>query len=178
LDAVSTIVIRVPRLAERLDDLPMLAQYFVESCNRASGKQVGSIRSEALDLLALYSWPGQLDELRDVIAAAHRGCKSHEISAADLPATIHHASQAAARIRRRPERIVLDELLARIEREAIVRALAQAGGNKSEAAELLGMTRPRLYRRLVQLGLASESAAETEPAGPEFIEHEPGDDPS
>jgi DNA-binding NtrC family response regulator len=78
---------------------------------------------------------------------------------------LHHASHAAAHVRRQPERIVLDELLASIEKEAIVRALAQAGGNKTQAAELLGMTRPRLYRRLVQLGLA----------GPEFIETEPTD---
>ena len=55
---------------------------------------------------------------------------------------------------------MLDEFLASIEREVVERALAQAGGNKTAAAELLGMTRPRLYRRLVQLGLVSESTIE------------------
>ena len=55
---------------------------------------------------------------------------------------------------------VLDEFMASIEREVIERAMSQAGGNKTAAAELLGMTRPRLYRRLVQLGLVSESAIE------------------
>jgi DNA-binding NtrC family response regulator len=165
-DAVSTIAIYVPRLSERLEDLPILAQVFLEASNRNNGKQIGSVRSEAIDLLALYSWPGELDELREVIAAAHRSCNTHEITPADLPAVIHHASRSAARARRQPERIVLDELLANIEKEAIVRALAQAGGNKTEAAALLGMTRPRLYRRLVQLGLA----------GPEFIERDPNDE--
>jgi DNA-binding NtrC family response regulator len=165
-DAVSTIAICVPRLSERLEDLPILAQVFLEASNRNSGKQVGSVRSEAIDLLALYSWPGELDELREVITAAHRSCNTHEITPADLPAVIHHASKSASRARRQPERIVLDELLANIEKEAIVRALAQAGGNKTEAAALLGMTRPRLYRRLVQLGLA----------GPEFIERDPNDE--
>ena len=165
-DAVSTIAIYVPRLSERLEDLPILAQVFLEASNRNSGKQVGSVRSEAIDLLALYSWPGELDELREVITAAHRSCNTHEITPADLPAVIHHASKSASRARRQPERIVLDELLANIEKEAIVRALAQAGGNKTEAAALLGMTRPRLYRRLVQLGLA----------GPEFIERDPDDE--
>ena len=168
LDAVSTIAIYVPRLSERLEDLPILAQVFLEAANRSSGKQVGSVRSEATDLLALYSWPGELDELREVIVAAHRACNTHEVTPADLPPVIHHASKSAARARWQPERIVLDELLANIEKEAIVRALAQAGGNKTEAAGLLGMTRPRLYRRLVQLGLA----------GPEFIEREPDDEPS
>ena len=67
---------------------------------------------------------------------------------------------AALPRRAAPERIALDEFMASIEREVIERAMSQAGGNKTAAAELLGMTRPRLYRRLVQLGLVSESAIE------------------
>jgi transcriptional regulator with AAA-type ATPase domain len=176
IDVISTIAIYVPRLVERMEDLPILAQCFLEACNRGSPRQIGSIRREALDRLALYSWPGELAELRQVIAAAHRECASHEIETADLPAVIHHASQAASRATRHPERIVLDELLAKIEKEAIVRALAQAGGNKTEAAELLGMTRPRLYRRLVQLGFDNERTAE-ELDGPEFIERDSEEPP-
>jgi DNA-binding NtrC family response regulator len=177
IEALSTISIQVPRLVDRLEDLPVLAQYFLEACNRGNSKQVGSLRSDALDSLALYSWPGELDQLRETIEAAHAACDSHEISAADLPPTFYHAFRAAKHVRQRPEPIVLDELLATIEKEAIVRALAQAGGNKSEAAALLGMTRPRLYRRLVQLGLAREEVeAEVEfEEAPEFMEHDPMD---
>ena len=173
IDAISTITIRIPRLVDRLEDLPILAQFFLEACNRGSSKQVGSLRPDALDSLALYSWPGELDQLREAIEAAHAACTSHEIAPADLPPIVHHAFRAAAHVRRQPERIVLDELLAAIEKEAIVRALAQAGGNKSEAATLLGMTRPRLYRRLVQLGLAGEGSDDgQQPEPPEFIEHD------
>ncbi len=175
LDAVSTITIHVPRLSERIEDLPILAQCFLEACNRGSDKQVGSLRADALDQLALYVWPGELGELREAIAAAHAACMSHEVTPVDLPAIVHHASQSAVRTRKRPERIVLDELLAQIEREAIVRALAQAAGNKTEAAEFLGMTRPRLYRRMIQLDLASESK-DSEPQLPEFIEQPPSDE--
>jgi transcriptional regulator with PAS, ATPase and Fis domain len=172
LQAISTLTIRIPRLVDRLEDLPVLAQFFVESCNRGNSKQVESLRSEALDSLALYSWPGEIDQLREMIEAAHAACTSHQITVADLPATLFHAARAAAHSRPEAERIVLDELLAAIEREAIVRALSQAGGNKSEAAALLGMTRPRLYRRLVQLGLAGAEPldAATEVELPEFIE--------
>jgi len=175
VNSIATISIRVPRLVDRPEDLPVLAQYFLEACNRGNSKQVGALRPDALDALALYSWPGELDQLRETIEAAHADCQTHEISAADLPATFYHASQAAKHVRQRPEPIVLDELLAAIEKEAIVRALAQASGNKSEAATLLGMTRPRLYRRLIQLGLAREVAGvevEFEEA-PEFVEHDP-----
>ena len=163
LDAVSTMMIRVPSLADRLEDLPLLAQCFVEACNRGNAKQIGVVRSEALDLLRIYRWPGELDELREVIAAAHAACTGHEITATDLPAVAHHAARAAALPRRETERIVLDEFLASIEKELIERALAQAGGNKTEAAQLLGLTRPRLYRRLVQLGLASGPSEDSEP---------------
>jgi DNA-binding NtrC family response regulator len=173
IDAISTITIRVPRLANRIEDLPILSQYFLEACNRNNSKQVGSLQPDALDSLALYSWPGELDQLRDVIEAAHAACASHTIAVTDLPPMFFHALRAATHARRQPERIVLDELLASIEREAIVRALGQTGGNKSEAAALLGMTRPRLYRRLVQLGLAGEDSDAAEPAeSPEFIEHD------
>jgi hypothetical protein len=176
INFIATITITTPRLVERMDDLPILAQCFLEACNRDSGKQVGSLRTDTLDQLALHAWPGELDELRDVIAGAHAACDSHEITPSHLPAVIHHAAQAASRPRKRTERIVLDDLLAQIEREAILRALAQADGNKTEAADLLGMTRPRLYRRLVQLGLVSESK-EPEPQLPEFIEQTSDEEP-
>lgn len=166
LDAISTITIHLPRLKERIEDLPILSQCFLEASNRGRGKQVGSIRADALDLLALYDWPRELDELQEVMAAAHRVCESHEIIPADLPEIIHHARKTASLLRAKTERIVLDELLGAIEKEVIGRALAQAGGNKTEAASLLGMTRPRLYRRLVQLDMITESPAEAEM--PEF----------
>jgi len=156
LAALSTITIDIPPLVERTEDLPLLAQFFLEQANRGSARQVGSVRPDALDLLALHPWPGELDELRSVIAVAHAACRSHEITPADLPAVVHHAAKAAAMPRRTLEPIQLDDLLARIEREIVVQALSQAGHNKSAAAELLGMTRQRLYRRLVQLGLAKE----------------------
>jgi DNA-binding NtrC family response regulator len=171
-NVISTITIDLPRLVDRTEDLPLLAQYFLELANRGNTKQIGSLRADALDLLGLYSWPGELEQLQQVISAAHRTCKSHEITPPDLPAVIHHAVQASARSRRQPEHIVLAELLATIEREAISRALQQAAGNKSEAADLLGMTRPRLYRRLVQLGLAGDDTQQSDER-PEFIERQP-----
>ncbi len=163
-DLVSTITIRLPRLADRPEDLPILAQSFLESCNRGSAQQVGAVRPEALELLALYAWPGELDELRRVIVDAHEACDSHEIRPVDLPAVIHHAARAASLPRRQQERIALDQFIAEIERELVVRALDQAGGNKTEAARLLGVSRPRLYRRLEQLGLAGEADTPDQPS--------------
>ena len=75
------------------------------------------------------------------------------VTVADLPQRIHLAADAAAHPRRKEETIVLDEFLEQVESELVRRALARSKGNKAKAARLLGMTRPRLYRRMVQLGL-------------------------
>lgn len=151
--ALSTLVIQLPPLAERREDLPLLAQLFLEELNARSSRQLTGFTPEAMDLLVAYSWPGNLDELAQVVAEAHRRAGGTLIEPAHLPERIHLADEAARYAPRRPERIVLDEFLKRVERELIRRALAQAKGNKARAARLLGLTRPRLYRRMAQLGL-------------------------
>jgi len=150
---LSTIMIELPPLAERREDLPLLAQLFLEECNAVGTRQIGGFSQTALDRLDAYSWPGNLDELAQVVAQSHQRTAGPEISPEDLPQKIHLATQAAAQPRRVEETINLDEYLGRIERELIRRALARAKGNKARAARWLGLTRPRLYRRMVQLGL-------------------------
>ena len=150
---LSTISIHLPPLAERREDLPLVAQLFLEEVNSQGGKQIAGFTPEALDALHAYAWPGNLDELAATVAAAHQRAAGPQIALADLPEEIHLAAAAAARPRKPEETIVLDEFLAQVQRELIQRALRRAKGNKTRAARLLGMTRPRLYRRMVQLGL-------------------------
>jgi DNA-binding NtrC family response regulator len=153
---LSTISIELPALVARRPDLPVLAQCFLEQLNGKGGKQVGGFSPQALDVMDAYHWPGNLDELGAVVAEAHQRAEGPEIAVGDLPPRLHLAEEAAAYPRRAEPTIVLDEFLGRVERELIDRALARAKGNKSKAARLLGMTRPRLYRRMVQLGLLRE----------------------
>ena len=75
------------------------------------------------------------------------------MTARDLPEKILWAADATAHPRRSDDPIELEQFLAGMEKELITRALRRAKGNKSKAARLLGLTRPRLYRRLIQLGL-------------------------
>jgi DNA-binding NtrC family response regulator len=149
---LGTVVIELPSLAGRRDDIPLLAQAFLEQINARGDKQVSGFSPEALDRLDAHAWPGNLDELAQVVAEAHRHSETPQIAAGDLPQRLHLAADAAAHPRRKEEPIVLDKLLAEIERELIGRALKRSKGNKAKAARLLGMTRPRLYRRMVQLG--------------------------
>jgi DNA-binding NtrC family response regulator len=150
--ALSTLVIELPALTERLEDLPLLAQALLEQLNAKGLKQLGGFTPEALDQLAAHRWPGNLDELARVVEQAYQRAVGPDITVADLPPRIHHAA-AILHVRKAEEPIVLDKFLAQVERELIRRATAQAKGNKAKAARLLGMSRPRLYRRMIQLGL-------------------------
>lgn len=150
---LSTITIELPPLVQRRDDLPLLAQLFLEEQNAAGRRQIGGFTPATLDLLDAYRWPGNLDELAEIVAESHQQAAGREIDVPDLPERLRLAHQAAAQPRRVDETIVLDEYLARVERELIRRALVRAKGNKARAARLLGLTRPRLYRKLEQLGV-------------------------
>ncbi len=157
---LGTITLVLPPLGQRLEDLPLLAQAFLEAANARPGKQIGGFSADALDFLAAYSWPGNIDELGAIVREAHDRATGGEVTLKDLPRQLHWAADAAAHPPRDAQPIVLEEFLARVERELITRAIKRAKGNKSKAAKWLGLTRPRLYRRLVQLGLEPPGAAD------------------
>jgi DNA-binding NtrC family response regulator len=159
--ALSTLVITLPPLAKRAADVPLLAQFFLEEANADGGKQLSGFSTEALDRLAGYEWPRNVAELASVVKVAHAKAAGPQVQLADLPPVVHHAAALQTRPRRAPEPIRLDEFLERIERELLQRALVQARGNKTKAAQLLGIHRARLIRRLVQLGLVAAPAGET-----------------
>lgn len=183
---MSTIEIRLPPLAERRADIPLLAQTLVEELNSAGTKQLGGFSPEAMDAIVAYPWPGNLAELAQFVTAAFDAAEGPLITPADLPKRLHYAAGAARRSRRSDEPIVLEKFLADVELELIQRALKQAKGNKARAARLLGMTRPRLYRRLVQLGLEAPLERAKEPVVPatefkelpEFVEEILFEEPS
>jgi DNA-binding NtrC family response regulator len=157
--ALSTLVIELPPLAQRTEDLPLIAQSLIEEINARGGKQVTALTDDALELLAAHRWPGNLDELVEVIETAHERAAGTQITPGDLPRPLQGAVEATARRAPRDEPIVLEAFLKQVETELVQRALRRARGNKSRAARLLGLTRPRLYRRLAQLGLAEDPPA-------------------
>ncbi len=157
--ALSALVIETPPLNERAADIPLLAQWFLEELNAAGDKQVGGFSPEALERLMVYRWPGELDELAAVVGELHAQALGATVSGHQLPERFH-VSPASAAESRSTDPIVIEAFLAQIERELIERALTLAKGNKAQAARLLGLTRPRLYRRLEQLGLLDESPGE------------------
>ncbi len=155
--ALTTMVLRVPALRDRRDELPALAQHFLERVNQRGGPQRSGFEPAALDVLTSYDWPGNLPELARVIEHAHARAAGHLIAAEDHPATIRGSLGSAYTPPAPPNPIKpLDELLTEVERRLIETALRQSRSNKSRAAEILGISRPRLYRRIKELNLPDE----------------------
>ncbi len=161
--AVSTIAIDVPRLTDRPEDIPPLVDWHLDRLNRDADEAIACVSSEVLDMLMIYSWPGETHELGDVLATAHRRARGAAITARDLPKVLHLAVGHAAGRHERPEPIDLDDYLSRVESLLVERALELAGGNKAEAARLLGVSRPRLYRKLEQMGAVEPARPQPKP---------------
>jgi transcriptional regulator with PAS, ATPase and Fis domain len=157
---LSTLTIPLPPLARRRQDIPLLAQHFVEQHNAAGGKQLSGFQPAAVECLASLPWPRNVDQLRQAVEAAITRATGPFVTVADLPDWVHLARHDQQHPPRPVEPIQLDALLAEIEKEALLRALAQAKGNKSQAAELLGISRGRLLRRLMHFGLIERAPHE------------------
>ncbi|GKS60214.1 acetoacetate metabolism regulatory protein AtoC [Nitrospira sp.] len=145
---LNVIEIRLPPLRERREDIPLLVESFLEKCARLAHKPVRGIAESALALLIDYPWPGNVRELENVIERAVTLSRSEKIVAVDLPPAIQGA---------RGERRVIDEAAERtlplhhVEMEYILRILDKTGGNKYQAAHILGIDRKTLYRKLGEI---------------------------
>ncbi|MDR1964811.1 MAG: sigma 54-interacting transcriptional regulator [Planctomycetaceae bacterium] len=159
---LGTITIELPPLRQRKEDIPVLAQMFLEEQNETANRQRGGFTSDALDFLTQYHWRGNIEELEQLVAEAHRQSAATLIAAVDIPVRIRNVLDSAAQVPLDNKPIELEPFLQNIEKELIERALHLADGNKSKAAELLGITRPRLYRRLEFFGLLDSEATDNE----------------
>src|SRR5512144_57413 len=139
---LNVVTIRIPPLRERREDVPLLAEHFAAK----HGRGKGAISPEARDLLQAYDWPGNVRELENVVARALALNPSGVVVPADLPDRIRGGALESARGLPLPAgfRPTLDELSRRY--AALV--LGECGGNKTRAAELLGIDRKTLYRIL------------------------------
>ncbi len=150
----STLQIELPPLHQRGDDIVLLAQHFIEECQRTLETSAEGMTNDVERELRFYRWPGNVRELRDVITAACEDSFSVKLEIDDLPFAFR-AGQDAQQLPQTPDAPVqsLEEIMLRFEADVLTQTLQACDGNKAEAARRLGMTRPRLYRRLKTLGL-------------------------
>jgi DNA-binding NtrC family response regulator len=150
--------IHVPPLREHREDVPALAQHFLEQAGRNLGKTVTGIERDTLSLLTRFSWPGNVVQLRSSIEQAVLGVKGTWLRPADLPGELLGeprvepggveaavATVAAALFRRPPPQGVYRAILERVENVLVEQALRKSGGVRLHAARLLGVNRNTLY---------------------------------
>ncbi|MDP3626532.1 MAG: sigma 54-interacting transcriptional regulator, partial [Hydrogenophaga sp.] len=168
---LNVLPIRLPPLRERLPDLEALVEALSEDIARRSGLPARSVSPEALSLLALQAWPGNIRELRNTLEQAalmtddlvleprHFGAAMAVALAGD--AAPQTARAAPATVPAAPAPRLLSEQVAEVERAAIAAALRATGGNRVRAAQQLGMSRAALYDRLARWPTLDDGFSDT-----------------
>ncbi len=156
---LNVVPIHVPSLAERRDDIPLLAAHFVTQLNRAQGLPLRPIGADAAALLQTMNWPGNVRQLKNVIERVLiLGEGSGEITPKEIPASDDGGSEEG--------KIVLSAALATLplrearelfEREYLITQINRFGGNISRTAAFVGMERSALHRKLKSLGVATSA---------------------
>jgi transcriptional regulator with PAS, ATPase and Fis domain len=143
---LNVINIRVPPLRERREDLSQLIQHFLKQYSAKHGRDVQRVSSEALAILKAYEYPGNARELANIIERAVIVATGKKLEAHDLPGGLSAAVNAQQR-RTKPQS------LAQMEAIYISEILAATGGNKTESARILGISRKNLYEKIARYGL-------------------------
>jgi DNA-binding NtrC family response regulator len=152
---LGVITVALPPLRERPEDVAPLARRLLEELNQRLGRRVGGFSPETMAALERHDWPGNVRELRNVIEGALAMETGERIGQDALPARLRRQALVASGLELTDDGDVppLDATLKAVERRLISRALERAGGNKSRAAEMLGISRKRVYRKLEEYGL-------------------------
>lgn len=154
---LNVVAIDIPPLREHKEDIPALANLFLQRFAKSSGKNIASISPEAVALLMQFSWPGNVRELENVLERAITLAASPVLGPADIRLDRTAPSTSIAPVL--PEGMTLEQW----EQEIIREALRRANGNKSQAARSLGLTRNAFRYRLSQMGIAESPEADDAP---------------
>jgi DNA-binding NtrC family response regulator len=146
---IHVLTLEVPSLRERPADIPALVEHF---CRLSTASSTRCVAPDALDALGRFPWPGNVRQLRSVLERAFTFSTGPEVQMHDLPAEV----QGAAALDPVHDAAKNGRTLAQVERAYILEVLSRAGGNKKRAADLLGIPRRTLYRRLEEYGMGPE----------------------
>jgi two-component system nitrogen regulation response regulator NtrX len=151
---LNVVPIFVPPLRERQEDISRLAEHFMAEFAREYGRRLKQFEPAATSLLERYSWPGNVRELRNVIERVMIMVPGDSISAGDLSFLDLQGTQPAGAADTPVEKLTLHEARERFERGFILRTLADQQGNMSRTADVLGVERSNLYRKMRAFGIA------------------------
>lgn len=144
--------LRLPPLRERVEDIPLLAEYFLSACFDSRGTEKPRIEPDAMRSLMAYGWPGNIRELENAIEHAAIVCEGGLISESCLPRSIS-ASGVVHQIIDHEENLSIKKAEEAIERDLIRKALARTGGNRTQAAKILEISHRSLLYKLKEFGI-------------------------
>jgi DNA-binding NtrC family response regulator len=147
---LNVVQIRIPPLRERKEDIPLLVAMFLKEISERDGKAFKPLSPEAMESLLAYDWPGNVRELKGAIDSGVTLATGPKVALRDLPLTVRGGAHVLAP---QPASISDEMNVHDNERRLIVRALEESGGNRTEAAKKLGISRRTLHRRLNELRL-------------------------
>jgi DNA-binding NtrC family response regulator len=139
-------VLRTPPLRDRLADIVPLAHHFLAILAELHDEPLKMISDPVIQVLQTYPWPGNVRELSNILEQAHVLASNDSLQLSDLPLRLQVGVRQATEI---PESLSLDEL----EKQAILTALRRCNFNRAAAGRMLGISTPRLKRRIARLGL-------------------------
>ena len=155
---LNVILLQVPPLRERMDDVPILAMHFLRKYAAREAAAMTAIAEDAMNVLLSYSWPGNVRELENAVERGVVLGQGEKLRAQDLPPQVHRRTDDQHPLV--PAHLTLEEM----EKLAIAQALRLTGGNKSEAAERLGIHRTSIYDKMRRYGI--EWPQPGDPSGP------------
>ena len=154
---INTVTIAVPPLRERREDVPILVRAFLDRYRAKHQRGADAIEPEAYRRLLSYSWPGNVRELQHALERAVLVARGKEITLADLPEALQHATGEGGGGAIAPSEVPAGSL-EEIERASILKALETTRWNKQAAAALLGLRRPTLYSKMRKHGIPQRRA--------------------
>jgi len=149
---LNVISLEIPGLRERGEDIPLLAQHFLDNFATKNRKAIKGFTPKAMDHFIKYDWPGNVRELMNAVERGSVLTQSDYVDVEDLPAVIKPSRQGPEDLRDFNE-IYEDMPLDQVERTFILKTLESADGNKSEASRRLGITRKTLHKKLKKYGV-------------------------
>jgi DNA-binding NtrC family response regulator len=160
---LKVVEIHLPPLRDRYQCLPLLINHFLIFFCEKHGRSIHSVSDRAMDILTNYSWPGNVRELRHVMERGCILCNGPNLLVEHLSEELVRSSRRSSSIAGSPEKAKVEEqphvhpepTQAKDERQELLDALEQAGGNKSKAARLLSIDRSTLYRKMKRLDIES-----------------------
>ncbi|MBM3234758.1 sigma-54-dependent Fis family transcriptional regulator [Candidatus Poribacteria bacterium] len=144
---LNVVPIVVPPLRERKEDILLLAEYFLEYYAQKNHRPVKGILPRTLDLLMRYDWPGNVRELENALERAVIIARTEQLTPADLPLNIQALADDLKTSRFHRD-VMPGRTLKEVERDLIIKTLEQTGGNRTNTAKLLGITRKTLQNKL------------------------------